>query len=52
MMQYVLSSCCRRREGFDLENNIPGAGEFRELRWEDPRRGELRIIFYLVTADH
>jgi hypothetical protein len=36
----------------DLESNIPGTGEFRKLRWEDARRGGLRIIFYLLTADH
>jgi hypothetical protein len=40
----------------DVGDVMPGTGGFRKLRWEDARRGKgrrggLRIIYYLLTAD-
>jgi hypothetical protein len=36
---------------------MPGAGGFRKIRWEDPRRGKgkrggLRVIYCYLTAEH
>ncbi|MGB5200826.1 MAG: type II toxin-antitoxin system RelE/ParE family toxin [Sedimenticolaceae bacterium] len=36
---------------------MSGTGGFREVRWEDARRGKgkrggLRVVYYYLTADH
>ena len=31
---------------------MPGTGGFRKVRWRDPKRGGLRVIYYHLTADH
>jgi len=59
---YLCDEAYRALQGALLENPelgevMPGTGGFRKERWEDARRGKgkrggLRVIYYLLKADH